>query len=229
MDLNRVEPAVPLARIGRDRPLALSLASPGDTPWRQALEGFIARRFADTHGARVRHFLPCLAGLRDAGGAVRGAAGLRAAQADRLFLERYLERPVETALGERLGQPVPREAIVEVGNLAAEGSVSARLLIVALTDLLVGHGFRWVVFTGTPGLLNSFGRLGIELLPLGLADPAKMGAELADWGTYYASRPRVMAGDILRGHQRLLGTGAYPRLGYTPLYGDGGWPDVACG
>ncbi|MNE61032.1 Thermostable hemolysin [compost metagenome] len=105
-----------------------------------------------------------------------------------------------------------------MGNLAAFGNGSARLLIVALTNLLVAQGFRWVVFTGTPALLNSFQRLALTPIALGLADPARMGDELADWGSYYASRPQVMAGEILPGHQRLLQLGAYPRLGYQPLF-----------
>lgn len=49
---------------------------------------------------------------------------------------------------------------MEVGNLAAASPGAARLLIVALTDLLVALGYRWVTFTGTLGLLNSFQRLG---------------------------------------------------------------------
>jgi len=52
-----------------------------------------------------------------------------------------------------------------VGNLAADSPGAARLLIVALTDLLVALGFRWVTFTGTPPLLNSFQRLGLTPSP----------------------------------------------------------------
>ncbi|WP_312724489.1 thermostable hemolysin, partial [Stutzerimonas kunmingensis] len=132
------------------------------------------------------------------------------------------------AVSQRHGRTVPREEIVEVGNLAAFGNASARLLIVALTDLLVAQGFRWVVFTGTPALLNSFQRLALDPLPLGLADPTRMGDELADWGSYYASRPQLMAGEILPGHQRLLQLGLYARLGYRPLFDATEVPHAAC-
>ncbi|HAB87069.1 MAG TPA: thermostable hemolysin, partial [Pseudomonas sp.] len=108
------------------------------------------------------------------------------------------------------------------------GSASARLLIVALTDLLVAQGFRWVVFTGTPALLNSFRRLALEPLALAPADPARMGEDLADWGSYYASRPQLMAGEILPGHQRLLQLGIYARLGYQPLFDASEVPHAAC-
>ena len=228
MELPWVDHTDVLARIGREPSLALQLTQAGADPRRLALEDFIRQRFAEHYGARVRHFMPCLLGLHGDSGQVQGAVGLRSAQRRPLFLERYLDEPIEQAVARRGGCPVPREEIVEVGNLAAFGSASARLLIVALTDLLVAQGFRWVVFTGTQALLNSFQRLALEPLALGPADPARMGNELADWGSYYASRPQLMAGEILPGHQRLLQLGLYARLGYQPLFDASEVPHAAC-
>lgn len=228
MELPWLDQTDVLARIGRERPLTLRLANAHGNTRRQALETFIGQRFAEHYQARVCHFMPCLLGLHADDDSVQGAVGLRSAERRPLFLERYLDEPVERALARRCGQGVPREQIVEVGNLAAFGDASARLLIVALTDLLVAQGFRWVVFTGTPMVLNSFRRLALAPLPLSLADPARMGEELADWGSYYASGPQVMAGEILPGHQRLLQLGAYPRLGYQPLFSSGGMAHAAC-
>ncbi len=228
MELPWVDHTYILARIGREPSLCLQLTQAGEDPRRVALEDFIRQRFAEHYGARVRHFMPCLLGLHGDNGEVQGAVGLRSAQRRPLFLERYLYEPIELAVARRSGRPVPREEIVEVGNLAAFGSASARLLIVALTDLLVAQGFRWVVFTGTPALLNSFQRLALEPLALAPADPARMGEDLADWGSYYASRPQLMAGEILPGHQRLLQLGIYARLGYQPLFDASEVPHAAC-
>ena len=47
-----------------------------------------------------------------------------------------------------------------------------------------------------------------------LAVLQRMGDELADWGSYYATGPQVMVGDILAGHRRLQALGVYRRLGY---------------
>ncbi len=228
MELPWVDHTDILARIGREPSLCLQLTQAGEDPRRLALEDFIRQRFAEHYGARVRHFMPCLLGLHGDGGQVQGAVGLRSARRRPLFLERYLDAPIEEAVSLRSGRQVPREEIVEVGNLAAFGSASARLLIVALTDLLVAQGFRWVVFTGTSALLNSFQRLALEPLALAPADPARMGEELADWGSYYASRPQLMAGEILPGHQRLLQLGLYARLGYQPLFDASEVPHAAC-
>lgn len=218
----------PVARIGRGETYQLHLASPGSAR-RAALEQFVRQRFEQQHGARIRHFMPCLFSLENQAGQLLGAVGVRSAGSGPLFLERYLDEPIQNAIGARLGHTEPgRDELVEVGNLAADSPGAARLLIVALTDLLVALGFRWVTFTGTPTLLNSFQRLGLAPIALGEADPTRMGAELADWGSYYDSRPLVMAGDIHGGHQRLLQLGAYPRLGHQPLYALEDMPDVVC-
>ena len=218
----------PVARIGRGDSYELHLASPGSAR-RVALEQFVCQRFELQHGARIRHFMPCLFGLENQIGQLLGAVGVRSGNSGPLFLERYLNEPIQTAIGSRLGNTEPgRGELVEVGNLAADSPGAARLLIVALTDLLVALGFRWVTFTGTPPLLNSFQRLGLTPIALGEADPARMGEELADWGSYYDNRPLVMAGDIHGGHQRLLQLGAYPRLGHQPLYALEDMPNVVC-
>ncbi|WP_031302672.1 thermostable hemolysin [Pseudomonas sp. EGD-AK9] len=218
----------PVARIGRGDSFELHLVAQGSAR-RAALEQFIRRRFALQYGARVHQFMPCLFALENRAGQLLGALGVRSAGNGPLFLERYLDEPIQSAIGARLGRIEPdRGELVEVGNLAADSPGAARLLIVALTDLLVALGFRWVAFTGTPTLLNSFQRLGLAPIALGQANPRCMGEELADWGSYYDSRPLVMAGDIRGGHQRLLQLGAYPRLGHQPLYALEDMPDVHC-
>lgn len=156
----------------------------------------IRRRFEREHQARLTHFMPGLLGLMDADNAIVGAAGCRPAAGGALFLERYIDVPIEAAIAAETGEPVARHEVVEVGNLAAEGPGSARLLIVALTDWLAAQGYRWVAFTGTRGLLNSFRRLGLAPRVLAPADPARMGDALPQWGRYYAQQPQVVFGEI---------------------------------
>jgi len=191
--------------------LRLVKAEPGHQ--RFVVEAFIRRRFAEQHAARVTRFMPCLLGLHAADGSLHGAVGLRLAQSGPLFLERYLDLPIEEAIGLRAGEVVGRSEIVEVGNLAADGQGTARRLIVSLADQLAGEGLRWVAFTGTPALINSFRRLGLRPQRLGLADPARVGAELSDWGRYYDCRPQVMVGRIPEGYRQLVRQGAYRDAG----------------
>jgi len=183
--------------------LRLVQAAPGHQ--RFVVEAFIRRRFAEQHAARVTRFMPCLLGLHAADGSLHGAVGLRLAHAGPLFLERYLDHPIEEAIGLRCDGAADRGEIVEVGNLAADGQGSARRLIVSVAERLSGRGLRWVAFTGTPALLNSFRRLGFSLHRVGPADPARLGPEHSDWGRYYDCRPQVMFGRIPEGCRQHAG------------------------
>lgn len=167
-------------------------------PERSACEGFIAARFQRTHGARIGHFSPHLLGVRDALGRWCAASGYTPADGRRLFLEQYLDAPVEQALSEHRGRAIDRDGIVEVGNLAASSIGMARVLIPLLARHLERLGYEWVVFTATRELRNTFARLGLHPVALAPADPARL-FERGDWGRYYDNDPVVMAGRISHG------------------------------
>ena len=165
-------------------------------PERAALERFVAERFRIVYGARVSHFCANLLGIRDAGGAWHAAAGYTPAAAGALFLEHYLDQPVETLLSGAAGRPVARERVVEVGNLAAAAAGMGRVLVPALGRHLYALGYRWVAFTATHELRNAFRRLRLEPLLLAPALAARLPDRGAAWGTYYAHDPSVMGGCI---------------------------------
>lgn len=218
-----------LARIGRDSAYTLHMVKQNSgQQCRSLVENFIRDRFYERYDAHIQHFMPYLLALVDADGTLQGALGLRSAGSGPLFLERYLGQPIEHEIAMRNGRVLKRDEIVEVGNLGTLQPGGARLLIVAVTDLLVAQGFRWISFTGTPSLLNSFRRLELSPLSLGEARADCLGDEQANWGSYYATRPQVMAGDIYGGHQRLLNSGLYQRFGLESLYSVTGVQHVAC-
>jgi len=88
---------------------------------------------------------------------------------------------------------------VEVGNLAAASAGMARALIPQLARHLHRLGYRWVAFTATRALRNSFHRLGLRPLPIAPADPSRLQDGGASWGSYYSQEPQVMAGRIALG------------------------------
>lgn len=160
-------------------------------PRRRDLERFVASHYARCYDARVAAFLPTLLGLVR-GEEVLGVVGARRAEpGTTLYLERYLDLPVEAVLSSRRGSPVVRTDLVEVGNLAGCEAGSGRALVTTLASWLHARGIPWAVFTGTTALRNAFARLGIEATDLGPADPARLGAEGAAWGRYYDTEPRV--------------------------------------
>jgi len=100
------------------RHLRLAAAAQGD-PQRAELESYVRSAFARKHSADVQNFMPTLVAFRDASTALCGVIGLRGAAGEHLYLERYLDAPVEAALSAATGTAVRRDQIVEVGEVAA--------------------------------------------------------------------------------------------------------------
>ena len=176
-----------------------------NAPGRARVEAFVQSVYARRHGARVRQFAPTLVSLDDADGPVAAAGYRQATGAPRLFLERYLDAPVEALIGAQTGVTPPRDAIVEVGHLAASRDGAGRRLIHRLGPHLAALGCTWVVGTLTEELRALFVRLGITPLTLAAADPSRLGhaREVADWGRYYEHRPMVLAGHLSQALQHL--------------------------
>ncbi len=166
------------------------------SPARAQVEDFIHGIYRERYGADVQHFSPTLVSLHDAQGDIMSAAGYRSASQEPLFLERYLDAPVQTRLA-KLGYAAPQRAqIVEVGHLASNKAGSGKSLILQLAPILATQGFQWVVSTLTEELRHLFLRLGIPPLALGMADPELLGEAASGWGSYYEHHPVVLAGQL---------------------------------
>jgi hypothetical protein len=173
-----------------------------DDAGRAEVQAFVGRVFAERYGARLTAFAPVLVSLSDDAGLV-AAAGYRPAYGGALFLERYLEAPVESLLEQRLGYAAARAGIVEVGHLAAARAGEGRRLIARLGPHLAALGFQWVVGTLTEELRQLFVRIGVAPLALGRADAQALGDEAHAWGRYYEHRPMVLAGHLPHALRRL--------------------------
>ncbi|WP_409422845.1 thermostable hemolysin [Pseudaeromonas sp. ZJS20] len=179
-----------------------------------ALTQFVAERFAAVHGARVDALMPWQAVLRRADGQLLASVGLRLAGREPLFLEQYLDYPIEQQLAAQLQLPVDRAAILELGNLASCGGM-ARLLILLMVRYLNQQQFRYVSFTATTQVQGLFEQLG--LAPLTLASAQAQRVRDPDcWGRYYDHSPMVLAGSITQGWQRLQASGLASRLDGLP-------------
>lgn len=200
-------------------PMSLVRALPDD-PQRPGFEAFIQHHFRKVHGADIRHFMPQLFGMMNQAGELCAVAGVRVASSGQLFLERYLDEPIDPLISAAADRPVERSGIVEVGNLAASDTGSARLSIIAITYLLAMGGLEWVAFTGNIGLVNSFHRLGLQPVTLCAADAERLGDERHSWGSYYESKPWVHVGDIRAGFNHLRNIGLFSRLGLPTSTGE---------
>lgn len=168
-----------------------------DAEVRPIYERFVSRRFAEVYGADLYSFMPRLFGLHEADGRLIAVFGMREAAREALFLEQYLDAPVQSIAGAVGGHRIARERIVEIGNLAGATSGALRQLIPVLTRQLYRSGFHWVVFTGSARLVNGFTRLGLPLQVVANAPVDRLPAdERTRWGSYYDHQPSVMLGDV---------------------------------
>jgi len=175
----------------------------GSFEWDEA-SAFVSRVFEKTYGASITSFMPHFIKMCDRKGDIRAIVGYRPASSGKLFLENYLDLPVEEVLSKYLGTKVDRSSIVEVGNLAEQAPGDGRMAIIAATAFLHSAGYRWVVFTGVPRLRNAFARLGLIPQELAPADESRLPEkDQGRWGNYYKNRPVVYFGDIKQGHDNL--------------------------
>lgn len=168
-------------------------AHPPDDACRAEVEAFIQQVYARRFDADVTPFTPTLVSLRDQiSGQLVAAAGYRQAESAPLFLERYLDQPVEALLAPLAGPqqaPPPRSAIVEIGHLAAARSGEGPRLVHLLTRWLAAQHVGWVVSTLTREVLHLFHRLGLRPQALAPAPASRL-------GSVDEHAPRVFAGDL---------------------------------
>ncbi|MFV3076513.1 thermostable hemolysin [Niveispirillum fermenti] len=208
-----------MAGLTRCRPAVVAITH-HFAPERQRVEGMIRDTYASTYGGHIAVTHPMLMSLRDTEDRILAGVGFRPAGEAPLFLETYLDRPVEAMI---LGT-VARSRIVEIGNLAAVEPGASYLLFMALAAYLHGCGFEKAVVTATRSLRRLFRRIGFDAMELCQARPERMGPAAADWGSYYAADPRVVCGDVAfgavcldrfltgEGHRELPTRPTFPRL-----------------
>lgn len=165
-----------------------------DAPCRAEVERFIAAVFMQAYGATITHFMPELVALRDQHGILMAAFGVRRAACERLFLEQYIDEPIEALISRQLGYPIAREDITCIGNLAVANPRNAGILIANIIQYSLDQGIAWAVATAHHSLQNGLIKAGRDVIPLATAHPARLSAEeRARWGSYYRNTPQIVA------------------------------------
>lgn len=184
-------------------PPVLEIHGPDDRR-RPAVEQFIRGVYQRRYGARVPAFTPLLVSLRDpVDGGIVAAAGYRPAQHGPLYLERYLDSPIETVLAAHAEVAPSRADVVEIAHLSSGRAGAGRAIMFLLGPHLAQQGFGWVVCTLTQELRHLLVRMGLTPLALARAHPAAVADDAADWGTYYEHEPVVLAGELQPSLRRL--------------------------
>lgn len=188
------------------------LLHPVSSAQRSKVEQYVFNQFQINHGASVRDFMPLLFTMsRHA--EFTSAVGIRPARGHDLFLEQYLQEPVENVLSLFSGHQVNRREIVEVGNLVATLGGSSQLIYLVMAVILHQAGFKWLVITATPQVQKAIKRLGFELYALADAEPSALDSGSSNgWGSYYQNQPCVVAGNLAEAMSVLADRSIYSRL-----------------
>lgn len=194
--LPALDPTLPVPRARRILSSSVIRFDDPRTTERRRVERFIEDTYAEAYGSRIQAHYPTLMSVQDEDGVIYAVVGFRHASDERLFLEQYLDAPVETVLGQAIGAPVQRGHIVEIGGLASSGQGATVFLFAAMARHLQGEGLRFAVATATEELRRIFNRAGLGALQLARADPHRLEGGGGAWGAYYQTDPVVLAGCI---------------------------------
>ncbi|MBP2278325.1 thermostable hemolysin [Sphingomonas sp. PL20] len=166
-----------------------------------AVTRLIATRYDAVHGAaRVADYPEYLSVPGEAGPCA--TLGFRRASQSALFLERYLDAPIEQVLTTRFGRAIDRQDIVELGDHASvRAAATIALWHRAAHELADQAEFAVAVLTAP--LRAMFKRLDLTIVELAPARAERLGCAADQWGRYYALDPVLCAGAIATGRERL--------------------------
>jgi hypothetical protein len=169
----------------------------------QIVRNLIESVYSRVYGAAIRDHYPEICFRADDAGSVVAAAGVRRASAGRLFLESYLDAPIEEVIQSYTDEKVYRDQIVEIGNLVSNQTGQCRSFFKLLCAELHSLGFRYAVATATRPLRRIFQYAGFENHFLAVADPSCVPDGGVQWGSYYATDPHVVFGCVTDSHVSL--------------------------
>jgi len=177
--------------------IQLLLVSPVDDQ-RAAVEQFIQQGYEKHFAARLVEFFPVILAVRDmTSQRIMGAVGMRYADDQNLFSERYLNQSIESLIANHEAVNVNRNSIIELGHFAVDRPADVNTVIPMIGRFLKSLDVSWAVYTLSRPIKTAFARLGIQLTHLQHAHPGALQNSLSDWGTYYDFKPAVYYSSIL--------------------------------
>ncbi|WP_420933201.1 thermostable hemolysin [Alteromonas sp. A081] len=156
---------------------------------RGELQRLITHGFARSYHATLQHFMPVLLGV--GGSKPFAALGARSA-ASPLFVESYTPVPIEDMLAQ-VNLNVARNQVAEIGNLySRNGSFTQPLLLLTALSLQQLH-YSVIVFAATSSLRDLMTAISLPLTYLCDASKHCVPDNGKEWGTYYETKPQVVA------------------------------------
>ena len=176
-------------------------ASEGDDLHRTATQ-FTREQYKERFSSELTEFYPNTVSVYE-DGVLTAVAGFRGAGTGKLFLEQYLDTPIEDCIWEKFTPPAERHEIVELGGFAATTRHAALALMQYLAPTLYELGYKKLVCTANKPIQMCLRKLGLEPIFVADADEAKLTESNENWGTYYKGHPQIFTGDIKAGIQAM--------------------------
>lgn len=174
-----------------------------DSSSRGKIETYIKDKFRQEYDAEVSTFAPLLLSMH-CKKELNAAIGLRPAVMTSLFIEQYLDAPIENYITPDGSDPVRREEIIEISNLVATRRGASQLMFIVVGSILYEAGYRWLVFNATDKVERITRKFPFPVQVLCAADPQRLGLRAQEWGRYYETSPRVLVGDIRVAHEKAM-------------------------
>lgn len=158
-------------------------------------EEAVKRIFRTAYGADISYYLPFLL-TAEINQRVAAVVGIRSAIAQPLFLEQYLNCPIETSIKNINGLDISRKNIAEIGNLVSCKTGISRQLFIVLAFALAQANIEWVSFTATTQVEQVLAKLSLQPVIIGQASEASLANGNGNWGSYYVDKPNVCIGNV---------------------------------
>ena len=162
---------------------------------RAKAEQAVKKIFRSAYGADINSYLPCLL-TAEIDQNIAAVVGVRNAAKQTLFLEQYLPTSIETAINQKNGLNIPREQLVEIGNLVSCKAGITRQLFIVLTFALAKAEIEWVTFTATRQVEQLLSKLSLSTMVIGQATEQAIANGKDNWGSYYINCPNVCVGNV---------------------------------
>ncbi len=179
----------------------LDIVNPTHPLWQKVIE-HVSLRYQAAFFAELKLFMPAYLTLTDTNNII-SVCGFRIASQEPLYLEQYLEDEAQNLVSRVFQCDVKRSNLVEFGHLASFAKGMSALHFYLIAQMLVELGFEWCIFTATDPVHAMMARLGLEPHIIAHADPDKVPDAKSTWGSYYDHQPRVLAGNLVKGLERL--------------------------
>ena len=156
-------------------------------------ELFIKHGYLKQYNADITISMPWLLAINN--GSLKAALGIRPAKQP-LFIEQYLQQPIEQCISLHQ-QGIQREHIAEIGNLYSNSKAFTLPLFITTAISLFSNNYQYMVFAATDHVLTIMRNAGISDIFLAHATEEKLNPSNDSWGSYYQTKPQVIAVSLL--------------------------------